>query len=371
MSQSSTRVIVGMSGGVDSSVAAYLLQEAGYVVEGLFMFNWDADDAYCSAAEDFQDARRVCEELGIPLHRADFSREYREQVFRYFLNEYAAGRTPNPDVLCNREIKFKRFLDYALRLGANYIATGHYAGIDASGPSARLMRAADRNKDQSYFLAAVPASALDRTLFPLARLHKQEVREIAAGLGLPNHAKKDSTGVCFIGERDFSTFLGQYLPARPGPVRSVNGERIGTHDGLMFHTLGQRRGLGIGGVEGAADAPWYVVDKTLDDNTLWVAQDPRHPLLMRDALHAESAAWINGEPRLPLCCTARVRYRQTDEACTVTRYGDGYSVRFDRPLRAITPGQFVVFYEGDICLGGAVIANTETSRPAAALSASL
>lgn len=371
MNDSRPRVIVGMSGGVDSSVAAHLLLQEGYAVEGLFMFNWDASDTYCTAAEDFQDARRVCEDLGIALHRADFSREYRDHVFRHFLNEYAAGRTPNPDVLCNREIKFKRFLDYALRLGADYIATGHYAGIDNAGSLPRLLRAADRSKDQSYFLAAVPASALQHTLFPLARLQKSEVRALAAQQGFANHAKKDSTGVCFIGERNFSAFLGQYLPARPGPIRTLEGTHVGSHSGLMFHTLGQRRGLGIGGVEGAPDAPWYVVDKTLSDNTLWVAQDPRHPLLMRDALQAGRMRWIGAEPVMPLRCTAKVRYRQADVPCTVTRKGAGYRVRFEQPVRAITPGQYVVCYDGEICLGGGIIEaatiSSEQSTAAVAL----
>jgi tRNA-specific 2-thiouridylase len=350
-----------MSGGVDSSVAAHLLQQQGYAVEGLFMFNWDSSDAYCTAAEDFQDARRVCAELAIPLHRADFSRDYRERVFQYFLDEYAAGRTPNPDVLCNREIKFDRFLDYARRLGADYIATGHYAGVGRSGPVPRLLRAADRSKDQSYFLATVPARALGCTLFPLARLEKRQVRALASRLGFANHGKKDSMGICFIGERDFTEFLSRYLPAQPGHIRTLDGRLAGRHQGLMFHTLGQRRGLGIGGVEGAANAPWYVVDKTLADNTLWVAQDPRHPLLMHDGLDTGPVHWIAGPPAMPLRCTAKVRYRQADAACTVTRAGSGCRVAFDAPVRAITPGQYVVFYAGETCLGGAAI-----NRPAPA-----
>lgn len=352
-------VIVGMSGGVDSSVAAFLLQQEGCYVEGLYMFNWDARDAYCPAAEDFQDALRVCEALEIPLHVADFSEQYRDRVFRYLLDEYAAGRTPNPDVLCNREIKFKEFLDYALRLGADYIATGHYAGVDASGSGTRLIRGADRDKDQSYFLASVPAAALSRTIFPLSGLRKQEIRAKAEQLGLHNHGKKDSTGVCFIGERDFSEFLQQYLPAQPGRIRTLEGTVIGAHQGLMLHTLGQRRGLGIGGVKGAPDAPWYVVAKTLEDNTLWVSQNPRHPLLMRDTLTVRNMHWIGEAPSPPVICTAKVRYRQEDQPCVVHKTEDGYRLHFERRVRAITPGQYVVCYEGETCLGSGVIESAD------------
>ncbi|MES1945075.1 tRNA (5-methyl aminomethyl-2-thiouridylate)-methyltransferase [Salinisphaera sp. PC39] len=358
-------VIVGLSGGVDSAVAALRLREAGHRVEGLFMFNWTEDEAgRCSAAADYEDAAAVCEVLGIPLHRADFSREYRDRVFAHFLDAYAHGHTPNPDVLCNREIKFDVFLNHARRLGADAIATGHYArSVEAAGGT-RLLRGVDPGKDQSYFLAAVPETALERTLFPLGGERKSDVREAARAAGLPVHAKPDSTGVCFIGERDFAGFLSQYLPARPGPIRVADGPRAGDtvarHNGLMFHTLGQRRGLGVGGIPGTAEAPWYVVAKDLADNTLWISQDPQHPMLLCETLEAEGMHWIGPAPATPLRCEAQVRYRQRAEPCTVETLGGGVRVTFDRPQRAVAPGQFVVLYDGEHCLGGAEIRRAHT-----------
>ena len=358
------KVIVGMSGGVDSSVAALRLLQAGHTVEGLFMFNWSADEAgRCQAAEDFDDAAQVCQTLGIALHRADFSAEYRERVFTYFLDSYAAGRTPNPDVLCNREIKFDAFAHHAHRLGADAIATGHYARVQSHGDATHLLRGVDATKDQSYFLAAVPDAALARTLFPLGGMNKHRVREVAREHGLAVHAKRDSTGVCFIGERDFRGFLGSYLPARPGPIRvldaPLHGRQIGEHAGLMFHTLGQRRGLALGGVRGAPDAPWYVADKDLDTNTLWVSQDPDHPRLLSRELTAAEPAWIGHPPALPVDCHVQIRYRQQPQGCRVEATAEGeLRVRFEQPQRAVTPGQYAVFYDGARCLGGTEIDTT-------------
>ena len=347
-----------MSGGVDSSVAALRLLEAGHPVEGLFMSNWSEDEeGYCQSAEDFQDARAVCELLSVPLHYADFSREYRERVFADFLDGYRAGVTPNPDVLCNREIKFGSFLRHARRLGAERIATGHYARTD---PDGRLLRAADPNKDQTYFLHAVPRTALQRTLFPLGGLCKPEVRAIAKAAGLPNHDRKDSTGICFIGERPFAEFLARHLDDRPGAIEDADGRVLGRHHGLSRYTLGQRQGLQVGGVAGAGDAPWYVVAKDAARNVLLVAQGHDHPLLMADRLFATHAHWIAGRPpRLPLACTARARHRQPEQPCRVEQGGaEGtLQVRFEQPQRALTPGQFIVFYAGEVCLGGATIAS--------------
>ena len=348
-------VIVGLSGGVDSSVAALRLLEAGYAVQGLFMSNWAEDEeGYCQSAEDFQAARGVSELLGIPLHYADFSRQYREQVFQAFLDGYRAGVTPNPDVLCNREIKFGSFLQHALRLGAGLIATGHYARTDGHG---RLLRAADAGKDQTYFLHAVSREALRRTLFPLGALLKREVRAIAKANGLANHDRKDSTGICFIGERPFAEFLGRYLDDQSGAIEDPAGRRLGRHQGLSRYTLGQRQGLRVGGVAGAGDAPWYVAGKDPERNVLLVVQGHDHPGLFSDRLTAMAPHWIEGEPPgLPLACTARTRHRQPDQPCRVEAAGDGrLAVRFDSPQRALTPGQFVVFYAGDLCLGGATI----------------
>jgi tRNA-specific 2-thiouridylase len=363
MNPDGERVIVGMSGGVDSSVAALLLQQQGYVVEGLYMFNWAEDEqGYCSAAEDFQDAARVCEQLRIPLHRADFSKEYRERVFENFLEEYAAGRTPNPDVLCNREIKFKSFLEHARRLGAARIATGHYARLAQGPDGVQLLRARDPNKDQTYFLCSVPATALALTLFPVGGLLKSEVRALAAAQGLPVHDKKDSTGICFIGERRFREFLAHYLPAQPGPIctRLPDGtaHELGRHQGLMYYTLGQRRGLGIGGQRGADEKPWYVVGKDLPSRTLWVSQNPMHPNLRRKSLTTGPMHWIGSPPPLPLRCSARIRHRHADQPCIASPAGSGLMLSFDQPQQAITPGQYAALYLGERCLGGAVIEET-------------
>jgi tRNA-specific 2-thiouridylase len=353
----SSLVIVGMSGGVDSSVAAWRLLQEGYDVQGLFMSNWDEDeDGYCTAAADFQDARQVCDQLGIVLHKVSFAGEYRERVFRYFLEEYRAGRTPNPDVLCNREIKFGVCFDYARRLGADYVATGHYARV-AHDPTPRLLKSLDADKDQSYFLHAMPGEALARTLFPIGGMTKPEVRRRARDLLLPVFDKRDSTGICFIGERPFAEFLSNYLPAQPGPIETVNGVPLGTHRGLMYYTLGQRQGLRIGGRPGVGEEPWYVADKDLERNALIVVQGHDHPALQSRALHASQLCWV-GEPPVgdQFRCTAKVRYRQPDQDCTVDVLSDGDCVvRFDVPQRAVTPGQYVVFYRGEECLGGGVI----------------
>lgn len=354
---SSPLVIVGMSGGVDSSVAAYLLLQQGYRVEGLFMSNWEEDeDGYCTAAEDFQDARKVCEQLGFALHKVSFAKEYRDRVFAHFLSEYQAGRTPNPDVLCNREIKFGVCFDYAKRLGAELFATGHYARVEHQ-PAPRLLRGLDAGKDQSYFLHAMPSSALAKTLFPIGELHKDKVRQIAKQLALPTHDKKDSTGICFIGERPFAEFLSKYLPAQPGDIRSIDGELLGRHTGLMYYTLGQRQGLGIGGQSGCEEAPWFVARKDLKLNQLIVVQGHDHPALQQNALDAVELSWIAGHPPAQqFSCTAKVRYRQADQACAVTVHSDNTAhVDFASPQRATTPGQYVVFYNGETCLGGGVI----------------
>ncbi|MDX5298660.1 MAG: tRNA 2-thiouridine(34) synthase MnmA [Gammaproteobacteria bacterium] len=359
-----THVIVGMSGGVDSSVAALLLQQQGYRVEGLFMKNWDEDDGteYCTAMQDLADARAVCERLGIPLHTASFAAEYWDRVFEHFLTEYKAGRTPNPDILCNKEIKFRAFLDYALSLGADCIATGHYARrrLTTDG-KAQLLRGLDHNKDQSYFLHAVSGERIARTLFPVGELEKPQVRALAEAHGLITHDKKDSTGICFIGERKFSDFLKQYLPARPGNIETDQGDVIGRHHGLMYHTLGQRQGLGIGGLKDHGDAPWYVADKDLERNVLIVVQGTDHPRLYSQSLHTAQVDWVAGDPpALPARCTAKTRYRQPDQDCRIEADETGYRVTFDQPQRAVTPGQSVVFYQGDICLGGGVIERTFT-----------
>jgi tRNA-specific 2-thiouridylase len=351
---SRSRIVVGLSGGVDSSVAALLLKRAGHDVHGVFMDNWDAEDAFCTAAQDFQDARAVCARLDIPLHKVSFVDEYMERVFALFLAEYRAGRTPNPDVLCNSEIKFKAFLDHALRLDAEAIATGHYARLDPAGP--RLLKARDHAKDQTYFLHAVAPAALARARLPVGELHKVEVRRLAREAGFPTHDKKDSTGICFIGERRFREFLKQYLPARPGPILSVDGVALGEHEGLVYYTLGQREGLKIGGVRGAGEAPWYVVDKRPRDDALIVAQGHDHPALLSDGLETGAVHWL-GEPAAigePL--HAKTRYRQPDQRCVVEALDSTRAVvRFASPQRAVTPGQYCVFYRGEDCLGGAVI----------------
>ena len=352
------RVILGLSGGVDSAVAAVLLKDEGYDVHALHMTNWEDDEGYCTAAEDLQDARRVCEQLDIPLHHVNFSKQYRDQVFAYFLDEYRKGRTPNPDVLCNREIKFGVFRDHAKRLGGDLLATGHYARSGIVDGQGALFKGKDPNKDQSYFLHAVSAEALAETLFPLGELMKDEVRQIARDRGLPVHAKKDSTGICFIGERPFREFLSTYLPANPGPMQTPGGEVVGEHQGLMYYTLGQRQGLHIGGIHDRPDLPWYVVAKDIENNVLIVAQG-EHELLFSTRLVATDASWI-GKPPAALAdglrCTAKIRYRQADQDCVVRETGAGVvEVMFDERQRAVAPGQFVVFYAGERCLGGAVI----------------
>lgn len=357
---SQKKVIVGMSGGVDSSVSAYLLQQQGYQVTGLFMKNWEEDDdtEYCSAAADLADAQAVCDKLGIELLTINFAAEYWDNVFEHFLEEYKAGRTPNPDILCNKEIKFKAFLEYAAEdLGADYIATGHYVRRRDINGTTQLLRGLDSNKDQSYFLYTLSHDQVAQSLFPVGELEKPEVRRIAEQLGFITAKKKDSTGICFIGERKFRDFLARYLPAKPGPIMTVDGQEIGQHDGLMYHTLGQRKGLKIGGTREGSDEPWYVVDKDVENNILIVAQGHEHPRLMSAGLIAQQLDWVSREPLTqPMRCVVKTRYRQEDIPCTVTPLGDDkISVRFDNPVAAVTPGQSAVFYQDEVCLGGGVI----------------
>ena len=349
------KVVVGMSGGVDSSVAALLLKRAGHDVVGLFMKNWEDDDAdeYCSTREDLIDAAAAADVIGIELEAVNFSAEYKDRVFADFLREYAAGRTPNPDVLCNAEIKFKAFLDHAMRLGAAKIATGHYARIDFSGNAFRLLKGKDGAKDQTYFLHRLNQQQLSRVVFPLGELRKAEVRRIALDAGLPNHAKKDSTGICFIGERPFREFLHRYLPKAPGAMVDENGTALGEHIGLAFYTIGQRKGIGIGG----AGEAWYVAEKRISANELVVVQGHDHPLLLRNSLNAGAASWIAGEaPAERSSYAAKTRYRQADAACTLALVRDSdIAVEFPAPQWAVTPGQSVVLYEREVCLGGAII----------------
>jgi tRNA-specific 2-thiouridylase len=354
------RVIVGLSGGVDSAVAAHLLLDQDYAVEALFMKNWEEDDepGYCAAAEDLADAEAVAERLGIRLHRVNFATEYWDRVFEHFLAEYRALRTPNPDVLCNKEVKFKAFLDHALTLGADAIATGHYARVTHAGDGAHLRLAVDANKDQTYFLHQLSQAQLARALFPLADLTKAEVRARARRLGLANAEKKDSTGICFIGERRFADFLDRYLPRNPGPIMTPEGAVVGEHRGLAWYTIGQRQGLGIGGVAEHGEAPWFVAAKAVERNALIVVQGGAHPLLWSRELTAEPPHWIAGRPPgpVPLRCWCRLRHRQPLQRCTIIRYDSRMCrVRFDEPQRAITPGQSAVFYLDDECLGGCVI----------------
>jgi len=362
MSAANPGTIIGMSGGVDSSVAALLLQRSGASIAGLFMDNW-ADDGSgdCRAEDDRRDAVAVCGRLGIPIHFRDFSREYWDGVFSHFLAEYGAGRTPNPDVLCNREIKFRHFLDAARELGADAIATGHYARVARRGGRWELLRAADRDKDQSYFLHQLGQAQLAATLFPLGEMSKPEVRRIATESGLPTARKKDSTGICFIGERDFREFLGRYLPARTGEIRDPQGRALGEHPGVFYFTLGQREGLQLGGIRGREAAPWYVVGKDVARNILYVDQGSDSAWLQSTTLHSEPAHWIAGSaPSARFECKAQTRYRQPPEACEVHVGDDGsLSVRFTRGQRAVTPGQSIVLYEDDVCLGGAVIERTD------------
>jgi len=357
-SPSETRVVVGMSGGVDSSVTALLLKRQGYDVIGIFMKNWDDTDEFgvCTAEEDAEDVRRVCAQIGIPSYTVNFEKEYYEKVFQYFLDEYRAGRTPNPDVMCNREIKFGEFLQKAIDLGADYVATGHYARVVEADGEYKLLRGVDRNKDQTYFLNALSQAQLSRAMFPIGGYTKPEIRRIAEEAGLATAKKKDSTGVCFIGEKNFKEFLRGYLPAKPGDIMTFDGEVKGRHDGLMYYTLGQRQGLGIGG--SGTGEPWFVADKDLERNILYVVQGEQDPRLYSHRLEASGVRWIAGRPPAdgPFDCAAKFRYRQPDQAVTVTMTGpDTCVVEFATPQKAITPGQAVVFYDGDVCLGGGTI----------------
>jgi len=363
------RVVVGLSGGVDSSVAAWLLKEQGFEVVGLFMKNWedDDDDEYCSSRQDWLDAVSVADVLGIDIEAVNFAAEYRERVFSIFLSEYQSGRTPNPDILCNSEIKFKAFLDHAIRLGADQIATGHYARVRTvetlEGPHYELLRGLDPAKDQSYFLHRLNQHQLSRTLFPVGEFEKSEVRAIATRLGLHNAAKKDSTGICFIGERPFREFLNRYLPTRPGPMLDESGQVVGEHVGLSFYTLGQRKGIGLGGTRGSGGEPWFVARKDLAANALYVVRGHDHPWLRADRLVADQAHWIAGQaPDAALPLSAKTRYRQTDAACTLHE-ADAmrFALHFREPQWAVTPGQSAVLYQGEMCLGGGVI---ESSSPA-------
>ena len=352
-----------MSGGVDSSVAAVLLKRAGYRVSAVFMKNWNepAEDGHCEWEKDVSDVLSVCESLDIEVNTVDLSKAYWDRVFEEFLEEYRRGRTPNPDVLCNREVKFKAFLEHAGSIGGDLIATGHYARHASVDGAEVLQKGVDLSKDQSYFLYAIGQQALARAVFPLGNLEKVEVRRIAAGAGLVTHAKKDSTGICFIGERRFRTFLSNYLPARPGDIRGLDGTVIGRHEGAAFYTLGQREGLGIGGMRGAADGPWFVAAKDVSSNELIAAQGHEHPLLMSRRLVADTLSWVtNTAPKVPFRCHAKTRYRQSDQSCEIKALdNDTLEVEFTHPQRAITPGQSVVFYAGDTCLGGGIIDHTK------------
>jgi len=354
------KIVVGLSGGVDSAVAALLLKRAGHEVVGLFMKNWedDDDDEYCSTREDLVDAVSAAERIGIEIEAVNFAAEYRDRVFASFLAEYRAGRTPNPDILCNAEIKFKAFLDHAMQLGAEKIATGHYARVEEREGRYRLLKGLDPGKDQSYFLHRLNQAQLARTLFPVGELHKSEVRRIAREAGLPNHAKRDSTGICFIGERPFREFLSRYLPREPGPIVTPEGGHVGEHVGLMYYTIGQRQGLGIGGRRDGGGEPWYVARKELETNTLVVVQGHDHPLLLRPALEAADASWIAGRPPAAngAGLGAKTRYRQADAECDLALESEAaFALRFAAPQWAVTPGQSAVVYHGEECLGGGII----------------
>lgn len=356
----SKKVILGLSGGVDSSVAAFLLKKDGYNVEAVFMKNWEGDDdnEHCSAESDLSDAQVVAKKLQIPLHTINFAKEYWDNVFSHFLEEYKKGRTPNPDILCNKEIKFKAFYDHALSLGADFIATGHYAQTRENNGQTYLIKGLDDSKDQSYFLHAVNQQALSKTLFPIGKYTKREIRQIAKEQDLITFNKKDSTGICFIGERNFSAFLKEYLLTKKGPIETTSGQTIGEHDGLMYYTIGQRQGLHLGGIKGMPELPWFVVDKNVENNILIVAQGTDHPLLYSTGLICSSPDWINEKPSFPLSCSVKTRYREQDVPALVTQTNDNeYCVLFQHPVRAITPGQSVVFYDNDCCLGGAIIEN--------------
>ena len=357
------RVILGMSGGVDSAVAGLLLKERGYQVECLFMKNWEGDDdEQCTAEEDYKDALAVCDQLDLPLHSVNFSKEYWEKVFQYFLQEYKAGRTPNPDILCNKEIKFKVFLNFALDLGAKRIATGHYARLHSDDAGTHLLRGLDSNKDQTYFLYTLQQNALKRSLFPIGDYAKEEVRSIAKKTGFINSLKKDSTGICFIGERNFRFFLEQYLPAQPGDIVTMSGSIVGKHNGLMYYTLGQRKGIGVGGGHGEKEAPWYVAGKNLEKNQLIIVQGHDDPALYDSELIANQLCWTIAPPaEFPFRCTAKIRYRQKDAPCTIiSSDSDQISVQFDSPQFAVTPGQSIVFYQKEECLGGGIIVKPES-----------
>ncbi len=368
---SKQRVVVGLSGGVDSAVSAHLLKQQGHEVIGIFMKNWedDDDDEYCSSRQDFLDAASVADVLGIEIEHVNFAAEYKDRVFAEFLREYQAGRTPNPDVLCNAEIKFKAFLDHAMRLGAEKIATGHYArvreseGPAASGPTFQLLKGLDPLKDQSYFLHRLTQAQLSKTLFPVGELPKTEVRRIAAEIGLPNAKKKDSTGICFIGERPFREFLNRYLSNTPGPILDDRGRKVGEHVGLSFYTLGQRKGIGLGGVKergaakgGSEHEPWFVARKDMARNTLSVVQGHDHPWLLSEGLVADDLSWVAGHPPAAGAVAAKTRYRQSDAPCEITPTANGFTLHFDSPQWAVTPGQSAVVYDGEVCLGGGVIA---------------
>jgi len=352
-----TTVVVGMSGGVDSSVAALLLKEQGYKVIGIFMKNWDEKDEFgeCTATKDSIDARKVCEALDIPFYTVNFVKKYWDNVFTYFIEELKNGRTPNPDVLCNKEIKFKAFLDYAMKLGANYLATGHYARVDYVDGQYRLLKGIDSNKDQTYFLSMLSQEQLSKAMFPLGDMVKSEVKALAQKAGFDTAFKKESTGICFIGERNFKNFLKNYLPAQPGSIKTLDGQIIGSHEGLMYYTMGQRKGLGIGG-QGSGE-PWFIVDKDLNENVLYAVQGDNHPRLYSKGIIATNVHWINGTmPKGELKCMVKLRYRQPDQGVTLRMTSDTTcEVDFDTLQRAVTPGQFAVFYDGDVCLGAAII----------------
>jgi len=353
------KIIVGMSGGVDSSVAALLLIEQGYEVEGLFMKNWEEDDdeEYCAATVDLKDAKAICDTLNIPLHTINFSSEYWDRVFQHFLDEYSAGRTPNPDILCNKEIKFRAFLEHAQTLGAKKIATGHYARTKEQDAKTLLLRGLDNNKDQSYFLHALNQHQLSHVLFPIGEFDKSDIRDMAKNNNLITHDKKDSTGICFIGERRFSTFLEKYLPAKPGEIHNTENETVGNHNGLMYYTLGQRKGLGIGGLKQSVEEPWYVVQKDLINNILIVAQGHNHPAMFNNMLETSEINWISEtEPDASIILSAKIRYRQSDQTCKLLKLDNNkYKIHFTEAQRAITPGQSLVLYQNDVCLGGGVI----------------
>ena len=368
------RVVVGLSGGVDSAVSAYLLKQQGHEVIGIFMKNWEDDDdsEYCSSRQDWLDAASVADVIGIDIEHVNFAAEYKDRVFAEFLREYQAGRTPNPDILCNAEIKFKAFLDHAMRLGAEKIATGHYARVRLNGANGRheLLKGLDPLKDQSYFLHRLNQAQLSKTMFPVGELPKTEVRRIAAEIGLPNAKKKDSTGICFIGERPFRDFLNRYISKEPGPIKDPTGRTIGQHVGLSFYTLGQRQGLGIGGVKakgaqkgGSEHEPWFVARKDVEKNTLWVVQGHDHPWLLAPSLRAEDVSWVAGEPPANTQIAAKTRYRQTDAPCSLALDDTGFTLRFAEPQWAVTPGQSAVLYDGEVCLGGGVIHTEAANAP--------